>query len=392
MIIINNKNYKVAGIIVECNPFHNGHKKLIKECKKNADYIIAVMSGNYVQRGEPAIHDKYKRTKELLTNGVDLVIELPVIWCLSSAKYFATACIDILNQLNFVDYLIFGSESNNIDLLSNIAKIDIDSNNPNIESQSHITYFKSKLKSGLSYPSALSKIYNCNLKPNDILGVEYIKAINSLKCKVKPICIKRDNSLPTASELRQKISHKITINDYSYILNYKILQSKSYSNQKNIFNIDDIYLMNNDFKNSILKFKNYNYSFEKAAYLLNTKNRTLANIKRTFLNMIFNIQKSDFKNHSHNNLPKNKYIRILGFKKSSKYILKNIKIPFMTSFANSSYKTFINKYPNSKIVKQCIDNSYIVDSLISKNIFADDLYYLLSNINFTESTSKLVVI
>ena len=107
---VNGEKKKVAGIIVECNPFHKGHIRLIKECKKNADIIIAVMSGNFVQRGEPAVYSKEKRTKDLLAAGVDLVIEMPLFATLSSARYFARAAVSILDSLGFVDFIMFGSK------------------------------------------------------------------------------------------------------------------------------------------------------------------------------------------------------------------------------------------------------------------------------------------
>ena len=126
MININGKNKKVIGFICECNPFHKGHKRLINEAKKYGDYIVAVMSGNYVQRGEPAVYDKYRRTEELIKNGVDLIIELPVEFVMSSAKYFASAGVSILNSLGFVDYMIFGSQIGDINELKNLASIDIE--------------------------------------------------------------------------------------------------------------------------------------------------------------------------------------------------------------------------------------------------------------------------
>ena len=116
---------KVAAIIAVYNPFHNGHKYHIEKTKEltGADYIIAIISGNYVQRGTPAIIDKYSRTKMALSNGVDLVIELPTCYATASAEYFAYGAVSILNQLGVVDYLCFGSECADIDTLHYIANI-----------------------------------------------------------------------------------------------------------------------------------------------------------------------------------------------------------------------------------------------------------------------------
>ena len=114
---------KIVGIVAEYNPFHNGHLYHIEKAKEQtgADYVIVVMSGNFVQRGEPAIIDKYARTKAALHAGADLVIELPVIYATASAEHFALGAISLLNSLNLVDYVCFGSESGNIDSLSAIA-------------------------------------------------------------------------------------------------------------------------------------------------------------------------------------------------------------------------------------------------------------------------------
>ena len=146
--MINDK--KIVAFICECNPFHEGHKRLIKSALKEGDIIIAIMSGNFVQRGEPAIYDKYSRAKKLLKNGISMVIELPVEFSLSSAKYFAKSSVKILDELSFVDKIIFGSKINSIDALSSFADLNIKSKND--------SKIKELLKSGMSYSKALSNI------------------------------------------------------------------------------------------------------------------------------------------------------------------------------------------------------------------------------------------
>ena len=141
---------KVAAVIAEYNPFHNGHKYHIEKTKEltGADYIIAIISGNYVQRGTPAIIDKYSRTKMALSNGVDLVIELPTCYATASAEYFAYGAVSILNQLGVVDYLCFGSECADIDTLHYIANILV--KNPPEFSR----ILNSYLREGKSFPKA----------------------------------------------------------------------------------------------------------------------------------------------------------------------------------------------------------------------------------------------
>ena len=116
---------KTVGIIAEFNPFHEGHKHLIEKCKENlgADRVVIVMSGDFVQRGAPAIVDKYARAKMALRSGADLVLELPVYYSTGSAEYFAQGAVSILNSLGCIDYLCFGSEHADLKKLDNIANI-----------------------------------------------------------------------------------------------------------------------------------------------------------------------------------------------------------------------------------------------------------------------------
>ena len=175
---------KVAAIITEYNPFHNGHKFHIEETKRitGADYIIVIMSGNFVQRGEPSIIDKYSRTSMALGNGADSILELPTCYACSSAEYFAYGAISILNKLGIVDYLCFGSECNHIEHMHTIAQILA---NP---TKSFTSYLNECLKKGNSYPKARElalinhfrnntdfnsqDIKNIISSPNNILGIE----------------------------------------------------------------------------------------------------------------------------------------------------------------------------------------------------------------------------
>lgn len=359
-------NKKVIGIICECNPFHKGHKRLINEAKKYGDIIIAVMSGDFVQRGEPSVYDKYYRTKKLLNNKVDIVIELPIEYALSSAKYFAKSAISILNKLQFVDNIIFGSKLNNIEILKKISKINPSDKNIDINSL---------LKNGNSYPKAIEEIYGIKLSPNDILGVEYIRAINDIKSKIIPICIKRKNDLPTATSLRKKIKRKITENSFSDLLTYKI-----YDTFKNNQNFEDISTVTKDLSNAMLNTANLNISLKKRAKLLNTKNRTLANIKRAFFNIIFDIKKKEIEKQNHGE--KIDYIRILGIKKEALPLLQNIKVPFTISYSPKALNSCQNKFK--------IFNPSNKSTLT--NIYATDLYNLLSNNKKIEATQKALII
>lgn len=388
MISINGENKKVSGIIVECNPFHKGHLRLIKECKKNSDIIIAVMSGNFVQRGEPAVYDKCKRAEELIKNGVDIVIELPIEYVMSSAKYFAYAGVNILDKLGFVDFIVFGSKVASIEKLREYVHLmDGDSYNESLYDSINDKLIKENLKKGKSYAAAVGEIYHTKLTSNDILAIEYIRSLKELKSNIIPITIERKEDLPTASFLREKIKKKITSNDFSYILNYKLLHAKNKleSEKKNI--LDDIYLMNKDLRNAMLKEANKAMTFDERAQSLNTKNRTLANIKRIFFNIIFDIRKEDVifgkQNIDTTNKKKVKkleYIHIIDISTKGKQLLKYIKPPILMSYAPKSYKNYVEKYKNYTAVKKNKKGEIILSPILQKNIFASELYYLIKKV------------
>lgn len=357
--MINNK--KVIGFICECNPFHKGHKILIKEAKNRGDIIVAVISGNFVQRGEPAVYDKYKRTISLLKNNVDLVIELPVEFTLSSANIFANTGINILLSLGFVDEIIFGSESNNIEKLNNIAKL-------NIYNKNNTSIIKDNLKKGMSYPKAIEIFLGEKLLSNDILSVEYIRAINKLKNKTSFYIIKRDERYSATNE-RKKINKKITTNSFSNILNFCLL------NNNNLINISGT---NQDICNSINNIKYNNSDFNKKALLLKTKNRTLSNIKRIFLCIILNINKNLLKKQK--NGSKITYIRILGIKKEATSLLKYIKVPFLMGYNKKSIDNFTKKFNVKKTTLESIK--------INEN--ATNLYNIISKNNKLEATEKFI--
>lgn len=431
MLKIDGKNKKVVGFICECNPFHKGHKRLINEAKKYGDYIVAVMSGNYVQRGEPAVYDKYKRTSDLIKHGVDLVIELPAQFVMSSAKYFASAGVNILNSLDFVDYIIFGSQIADIEKLKKIASVKIDSsftssNNANMQlvdedivdsigkikcnnkemigDEEANKIIRKYLREGKTYSYAVGKALGVNLSSNDILAIEYIRALNEIKSKIEPLTIKRLDNLPTASELRERIKKKITCDSYSEILNYKLLLAKNTKENSGESILSDIYLMTSDMENAILnKFSNKgvkkDLSFTERAMSLKTKNVTLAYIKRLFFNIIFDIRKNDVVLKSSSSkllcldeetrIKKIEWIRVLGFKKKSSDLLKKIKIPMLMSYSIASYKTFVNKY-KVKTIRQNKNGEFNLSPILQKNIFSSDLYYLLSGQKCFEAEWQVV--
>jgi len=206
---------KVLGIVVEYNPFHNGHLYHLQASRAScrADCVVGVMSGNFTQRGEPAIINKWARTEMALLNGVDLVIELPCAYAMASAEYFAFGAVKLLDSLGAVDTLCFGSESGNIQKLAEVASILADE--PILYKQA----LKTSLASGKSFPAArqeaLSNYLNSLLgrdylsdaitSPNNILGIEYLKALIKLNSKIVPISIERKGSGYHSLELSGEI-------------------------------------------------------------------------------------------------------------------------------------------------------------------------------------------
>ena len=169
---------KTAGIVAEYNPFHNGHKYHIEKTREKlkCDCIVAVMSGNFTQRGDTAIFDMYKRAEIAVKNGVDLVLSIPPQFVLQSAQYYAYNAVYILNALTKIDFLSFGSEIGDIDKLKNEISI--------------VGSFKETMKTGATYAKALST--DILKSPNNILGVEYLRALRKLDSSIIPYTIKRN--------------------------------------------------------------------------------------------------------------------------------------------------------------------------------------------------------
>ena len=178
-----------VAVICELNPPHNGHAAIFEYARNLGDggnNVIAVMSGNYCQRGEPAIVDKWSRSRMAVACGADLVIEIPSVFAQQSAQFFADAAVDIVCKTGICDALVFGSETGDIDLLESLAQKRTDDN--------FRDSFKELIDSGLSYPRALSMFYGCEPGANDILGVEYLVALKKRASSVKPYCMKRIGS------------------------------------------------------------------------------------------------------------------------------------------------------------------------------------------------------
>ena len=356
-----------TGIIVEYNPFHNGHKYHINKSKEitNADNIIAIMSSSFVQRGEPAICDKWTRAKSALLNGVDIVIELPVLYSCSSAESFAFNALKILDSTNIINSICFGSECGNINKLKKLANL------LNDENEEYKIMLKNELKKGISFPVARENVLlhfendiNDIIKnSNNILAIEYIKAINKLKSSIKPFTFNRIKSkynsieisgnFSSATAIRNLIKNKdlstlkktIPQNSFDLLLN----SSKNgtfpvyLNNMSDMLNyclrcinkndLNKILDINEGIENRILNSLSNCYSISEIADYVKSKRYTYTKIQRTLLHIILNIYKEDL--NYFQNLKNSCYIRILGFKKEKQYLLKelvkNSNIPIITN-------------------------------------------------------------
>lgn len=346
-----------VGVIAEYNPFHNGHLyhlKKVKEMFPNSNLIL-ILIGNFTQRGEASIINKWDKAKIALEYGYDLVVELPFIFATQAASIYAKGSIDILNLLN-CNYLVFGSESDDINTLNELATLTYD----NKEYEDLVKKYNSL---GINYPRACSlalkdisgKLIN---RPNDVLGLEYIKQIKKTNSKIVPICIKRTNeyheikitnTIASASSIRKNLNDKNSIkkvmpesvikyisdinhDKYFSLLKYEILSS---DNLKEYLGVNEG--IENKLKKEIIHSKDLN------EFILRVKSKRYSynNISRMLLHIVCKIKKED------NDLNL-KYIRVLGLSDNGKKILKeskkSINMPIITKYKKEYNKLFKNDY------------------------------------------------
>ncbi len=428
---------KILGIIAEYNPFHNGHLYHLETSKKltNCDFSVAIISGNFTQRGSTSIIDKWSKTKMAIQNGIDLVIELPVLYSISSAENFADGAVKILNSLGVIDYLSFGSETSNIKILENIANILY--NEPN----KYKNLLSDELNKGLSFPKArenalLGYIKNDNLlkndkldfeeykkalsSPNNILGIEYLKALKKYNSSIQPVCINRfatnynstdlsKSNNPTsngnlqnfasATAIRKIVKNKdfnaikSVIPEKSYSILINCLTNGTIVPDLNCFEKEIIYNLR---KMNIEEIANLpdvseglEFSIKKAANSCNTLNNfldivkskryTITRLQRILLYTLLNISKEDMQLSKKIEKP---YIRILGFNDNGKKIVSKIA-------KNHPELALITS------VKKFIDNNSDIDlqNMFNKDTFATDVYSLaFEKTSFANLDFKNIVI
>ena len=361
------------GIIGEYNPFHNGHIYHINKIKElyPDSIIVLILSGNFTQRGIPSIIDKFDKTEITLKYGIDLVVELPFVYATQSADIFAYGAISLLKELK-VDTLVFGSESNDIDNLVELAHISL--------SKEYEKEVKKYIDTN-SYPTALNMAFKKFNKdgikdPNDLLGLSYIKEILKQKADIKPISIKRTNDyhskelkdISSATSIRLAIKENknrnksiplevakslkkniYSVEQYFPLLKYKILSTSDLSIYQTV-----TLELENRLKKEIVNATNWDDLIDK----VKTKHYTYNRISRMLIHIL-----CEFTKEIANSFKRPEYIRVLGFSKEGKNYLNKIKkdvnLPIITTFSKGNSKMLELEKKTSDIYYSIKDNSYL---------------------------------
>ena len=414
---------KVLGIIAEYNPFHNGHLYHLETSKKltDADYTVAIISGNFTQRGSTSIVDKWSKTKMALENGIDLVIELPVLYSISSAENFADGAIKILNSLGIVDYLSFGAETSDISILNNIANILCS------EHEEYKNLLSIELEKGLSFPKArenalLDYIKNTDdnvpenriidfekyskvlSSPNNILAIEYLKALKKYKSSIKPVCISRFKSeynsssfsenIASATAIRELIKNKnfdtiknvIPLESYSILVDCinsgcivpdlncfekEIIFTLRKMSIEEIFNLPDV---SEGLEFSIKKAANSCNNINEFLDIVKSKRYTITRLQRILLYALLGISKEDMQLSKKVEKP---YVRVLGFNDNGKKLVSEIATKNPELKLITSVKKFVDSNSNKDL-----------QIIFAKDVLATDVYSLafknnsLANLDF----------
>lgn len=427
----------ITGIIAEYNPLHLGHQYHIEQTRALTGndpehYIITVLSGDFVQRGLPAITDKHTRTRMALEAGSDLVLELPVPYALSSGEGFAFGGVSLLHQLGCVDTISFGSEEGELAKIMAIARV-LHYEQEHSTSPYQLAY-QNALKQGLTHPAArmeaLTKSYpDLDLSvldghSNNMLALEYCKALLCLPSPIRPVTVKRMgqayleteasisqdknvsvSAFASATAIRETLrntsvtdkdissnqfltesvsppvremllnahSHNSLIHpdDFSLLLQYKLLNLS----KKQLVDYSEV---SDDFANKIIKNQNLFENFTHFANLLWTKDTTYARVCRNLMNIILDIKNDTW--DVHQPVP---YARVLGFRKNSSSLLSEIKkksaIPLVTKLADADKTLSSNAY---QLLELDMKSAHIYDSVMFQK----------SNLKQKHETQKQLII
>ncbi len=416
---------KAAGVIAEFDPFHNGHAYFLRRVREltSADFIIVVMSGDFTQRGNPAIMSKRLRTKAALLGGADIVIELPLQYATASAELFAEGGVCLLASLGCIDCICFGTEADDIAILKEAADT--------LSSESEA--FKEKLdmylRQGMNYPAARiesviettglgDRIKDALSLPNNILAVEYLKALKKTDSDMLPINIHREKTdhdsmntygiYSSARNIREKlfITHSfdsvemylpenalplyrehfsvdfpVYADDLSQLVKYRLLMET----KETLMDYAD---MSAELAARIVNKRNEFRSVAQFTELLKTRNLTYTRISRALLHALLSIKKEDMKQYRKAGITG--YARILGFRKAAAGLIDSIKesskVPVLTGLAGYDKKT---EKPFSQMLSDTLRASDIYNSII-KDIYDTDIPSDLSHMAAADDDIVLI--
>ena len=367
---------KICGLVTEYNPFHNGHIHHMQEARRltGCDYLVVAMSGNFVQRGTPAVIDKYERTRMALDGGADLVLEIPVLFSTASAETFATAAVSLLNQLGCIDTILFGTEAGELSVLQELAEV------LNEEPRNFREYLQDGLRAGMSFPAARAQALDFCLgdrienlpeileSPNNILGIEYLRALHRLDSSIQPMTIHRwktrhndpdteftdvasatalrdmlydedggvEKIVPyvtpyTAREFAMKygVCTPIRADDFSLILQYKLMNETERLTEYQDFAPELVDRVKNLLPDC--------YTFKEWSAALKTKAFTHTRINRALIHTILGIKTTDLQEYEDEDFCM--YARILGFRASATPMLSEIRqntnLPMISKMADA---------------------------------------------------------
>ncbi len=406
---------RVIGVVAEYNPFHNGHYYHLQATKEitGAEYCVAVISGNFTQRGDTSIVNKWAKAYMAICGGADLVIELPTVYSISSAENFASGAVKILDNLKVVDAISFGAEANDLATLNNIANVLYE------EPKAYTNILSHELKKGISYPAArenalmmylndIKRYANTLSSPNNILAIEYLKALKIQKSKLEPIMIKRKkvyyNDNKIVDDFASATAIRKLLQDGEYANLRKVIPRSSYTiigqeSRKggmvlslSKYEKEIIYTLRKMTVEEIAELPDVSeglqFAIKNAANEANNLKDLISNIKskrytqtriqRILLYALLGIDKKLMEN-SRKVVP---YVRVLGFTQKGKSLLseisrRNPKLNIITSL--------------KKYMDQNQNKNKVLAEMLEKDIFATDVYTLgyigesKANLDFTNN-------
>ncbi len=386
----------VVGIIAEYNPFHNGHRYQIEQIRKKVKdaTIVAVMSGNFTQRGEAAILDKFTRAELAINGGCDLVLELPFVFAVRSAQDFARGAINLLKNLGIVDILAFGAEIDDIKLLQKAAKI--------LDTSEFNQMLRDDLSKGISYASAtcqvLSKILSIDEKilrlPNLILAIEYLRALNATL--IKPLLIPRVLSQHNEKKLHSNISSATAIRTSVYLKKtswdqisetidnktLEVLKKSELPSMENLFKplimkiicskiteLENIYGMNEGLENKLISSARSSENFETLVNSLVSQRYTRTRIQRLILHFLIKLQKEDIAIFDSDSI---NYARILAFNQQGRNLIHLIKKTTNIPIINK-----VSKHILSRDIYKQSNNLKVYQKMLYFDIISSDIFSIL---------------